>query len=187
MAVSIRQAKPVSDGELMELSRLNPGYRFERRREGCLIVTPSGSESGRRGAEVAGQLREWTRAGEPGIVFDSSAGFRLGDGSVLAPDASWVRRERWESLTGEEREGFAPLCPDAVFEIRSRTDDLVDTRAKMRDYLDNGAKLAVLIDPYGRFVEVYRPGRAPEHSAAVEAIALDPELPGFALDTTALW
>ncbi|MBX6378166.1 MAG: Uma2 family endonuclease, partial [Clostridia bacterium] len=100
----------------------------------------------------------------------------------LSPDASWVRRERWEALTPEEQEGFVPLCPDAVFEVRSPSNTLAELREKMRAYLANGARIAVLVDPYERAVEVYRPGREPERHDKPAHVAFDPELPGFALD-----
>ena len=47
----------------------------------------------------------------------------------------------------EQREGFIPLCPDFVIELRSRTDTVSELQAKMQEYLDNGAQLGWLIDP----------------------------------------
>jgi Uma2 family endonuclease len=72
--------------------------------------------------------------------------------------------------------------PDVVFEIRSASQPLVPLQRKMRAYIANGAQVAVLIDPYSRMVEVYRPGGEPESHANPGTVALDPELPGFALD-----
>jgi Uma2 family endonuclease len=77
------------------------------------------------------------------IAFGPSAGFRLPDGSVRAPDASWVSRAQWARLTPEDREAFAPVCPEVVFEIALRTDRPADLRAKMALYIENGAHLAV--------------------------------------------
>jgi Uma2 family endonuclease len=85
-------------------------------------------------------------------------------------------------LRAQEQEGFAPLCPDAVFEIRSRAQALAELRRKMEAYLRNGARIGVLLDPYARTVEVYRPGQQPQRLEAPDRVALDPELPGFALD-----
>lgn len=56
-------------------------------------------------------------------------------------DASWVSKDKWEALTPEQREGFIPLCPDFVVELRSKTDSLKDLRTKMQEYLDNGTQL----------------------------------------------
>ncbi|GBD09253.1 hypothetical protein HRbin22_01503 [Candidatus Thermoflexus japonica] len=182
MGIRLDLLHRVTDEELRELSERNPGYQFERTADGRLIVTPTGLESGRRSGEVFGQLREWNRRTRSGVVFDSSTGFRLPDGSLFSPDASWVARERWEALSPEEREGFVPLCPDVVFEVRSASQGVGELREKMGVYMANGARLGVLIDPYGRVVEVYRPGGRVERYEGVERIALDPELPGFVLE-----
>jgi len=180
MAITLKHTRPVTDDELLEFSRQNPGLQFERTADGELVVTPTGSESSRASGEVFGQLREWNRG--RGVVFDSSGGFRLPNNAVYAPDASWIRQDRWERLTPEERRTFAPLCPDAVFEIRSEGNTLAELRDKLRIYLANRAQIAVLVDPSGRGVEVYRAGRAPEIHANPATVALDPELPGFVLD-----
>ena len=184
MAISLNPVRPITDEELLQLARRNPGYQFERGAKGELIVTPTGSEGGRRSMELGYQLTAWSRGRLTGVTFDSSTGFRLPDGSVLAPDASWVRLERWETLTPDERKGFAPLCPDAVFEIRSESDRLVDLRMKMTAYLKNGARLAVLIDPEQRTVEIRRPDATSQLLEDVTAVEFEPELPGFVLDLT---
>lgn len=182
MAIQLDLLRPVTDEELVQLSERNPGYQFERAADGRLVVSPTGSESGRRTGEVFGQLRAWNQRAAVGVVFDSSAGFLLPDGSVLSPDASWVRKERWEMLTRDQRQGFAPLCPDAVFEVRSPGQTVYQLREKMRAYLRNGARLAVLVDPYAASVEVYRPGSEPQVYQNAQRVRLDPELPGFELD-----
>ncbi|GBD09296.1 hypothetical protein HRbin22_01546 [Candidatus Thermoflexus japonica] len=98
-----------------------------------------------------------------------------------------MARERWEALSPEEREGFVPLCPDVVFEVRSASQGVGELREKMGVYMANGARLGVLIDPYGRVVEVYRPGGRVERYEGVERIALDPELPGFVLELESIF
>jgi len=185
MAVTIRQARPLTDGELLDLSQRNPGYQMERARDGRLIVTPTGGRSGARSAEVLAQLHHWNRRLDLGVAFDSSTGFSLPDGSILSPDAAWIDAERWNSLSRQEQEAYPPLCPDAVFEVRSKTDAVEYLRAKMQAYIENGARLGVLVDPYDRFVEVYRPDRTPERVDAAQ-VALDPELPGLTLDVSRL-
>ncbi|BDG59494.1 Uma2 family endonuclease [Caldinitratiruptor microaerophilus] len=182
MAITLRLAHRVTDEEILKLSERNPGYQFERTAEGRLVVTPTGGKSGQRSGEVFGQLYAWNLRTRLGIVFDSSTGFRLRDGSLFCPDASWVRRERWEALTPEEQEGFVPLCPDCVFEVRSKSDTLDELREKMEAYLANGARLAVLIDPDSQTVEVYRPGRKADRHEKPDRVALEPELPQFSLD-----
>jgi hypothetical protein len=67
-----------------------------------------------------------------------------------------------EALTKEERQKLAPTCPDFVIELRSGTDRLPAVQAKMREYMENGARLGFLIVPRTRRVHVHRPGRRPE-------------------------
>ena len=97
----------------------NPDAVLELDASGHVIhMTPTGSETGARNSTLLILLGLAVRAsGLPLKLFDSSSGFRLPDGSVLSPDASLLRQERWEALTPEERQGFAPLCPDPVVEV----------------------------------------------------------------------
>lgn len=187
MAITLKHTRPVTDDEILELSRQNPGYQFERSAKGELVVTPTGIESGRRSLKLAQQLGNWADRDGSGVAFDSSTGFRMPDGSLLSPDASWVRRDRWDALTAEQRKKFGPLCPDAALEIRSESNTLTELREKVRAYLANGTQIAVLIDPDGRGVEVYRPGREPETHRNPKTVTLDPELPGFVLELEPLF
>jgi Uma2 family endonuclease len=182
MAISLRLAAPPDDAEILDLANRNPGFRFERSAAGELIVTPTGGEGARHDLALGYQLYGWAETDRTGVAFGSAAGFRLPDGSLLSPDASWIRRERWEALSPRERQGFPPLCPDAVFEIASESDSLPGLRQKMRTYLANGARLAVLIDPQTRTVEVYMPDRDALVYDAPQAVPLDPILSGFVVD-----
>jgi Uma2 family endonuclease len=183
MPIAIKPTHRFSDDEIDQLSRENPGYQFERDRAGRLVVTPAGGEGGRRSAEVLAQLRNWARENNAGPVFDSSTGFALHDGSLLSPDAAWVHTERWAALSQEQREAFPPLCPDAVFEVRSRSDSPSDVTAKLRAYMENGARVAVAIDPYRRKVEVRR-WDGSSRIVDYDLVDLSADLSGFTLD---LW
>jgi len=124
-----------------------------------LAMTPTGSETGGRNIELAYQLQRFARSGTTWKAFDSSTGFRLPDDSVLSPDASLVRHDRWQALTPEQRRGFAPLCPDLVVELASPSDEgprgLTALRSKMAAYQTNGARLGWLFIPHQQAVEVW--------------------------------
>lgn len=187
MSLRIGLIRPITDEELRRLSAENPGYQFERTAEGVLLVSPTGGESSRRSGEVFAQLHAWNRRTGSGVVLDSSTGFRLPDGALFSPDATWIAGERWRALAPADREGFPPLCPDAVFEVRSATDKLSDLEQKLAHYCANGARVAVLIDPYEHRVTVARPGQPAEVLPDPDAVPLDPELPGFALMCAPVW
>jgi len=182
VAISLKLAAPPSDEEIIEISERNPGYQFERSASGELIVTPTGGEPGWRELELGAQLRNWTVQNGRGVAFGATTGFHLPDGSLLLPDACWVHRDRWEALTAKQRRGLVPLCPDAVFELASPSDSLASLRRKMRAYLANGARLAVLIDPERRAVEIYAPKQDPQILESARLVSFDPVLPGFTLD-----
>ena len=150
----------VTPQQFEAIALANRDLRLERTAEGELIVNrPTGGESGQRNFSITGQLARWYEEHEDlGEAFDSSTGFRPPKGANRSPDVSWVRRERWEVLTPQQRKGFVPLCPDFVVELRSESDSLRSLQTKMQEYIDNGARLGWLIDPKNRRVEIYRSG-----------------------------
>lgn len=178
----------VTPAQFELLCRDNPDLRMELTARGELIIMPpTGSKTGLRNAMLALMIGEWSRKDGSGVSFDSSAGFTLRNGAIRSPDASWVRGDRWESISKEEQEGFAPLCPDFVVELRSPTDRLADIKDKMAEYIENGARLGFLIDPLERRVYAYRAGRDIEILEDPGSISGEPELPGLALDMRELW
>jgi Uma2 family endonuclease len=106
---------------------------------------------------------------------------------MRAPDAAWVRRERWAALTGEQRRKFPPLCPDFVIELRSPSDSLDEQREKMSEYIECGAELGWLIDPEQRKVWVYRSDGSITELDDPAEISADPILPGFVVRLAELW
>jgi Uma2 family endonuclease len=82
---------------------------------------------------------------------------------------------------------FARLCPDAVFEIRSPSNTVAELRSKMAAHIANGARLAVLIDPERRAVEVYAPSEQTRVIDSVSSLSCDPVLPGFVLELESIF
>jgi Uma2 family endonuclease len=93
-----------------------------------------------------------------------------------------MTRDRWETLSADQRQGILPLSPDAAFEVRSKSNTPAELQQKMREYGANGVRIAVLIDRDTRRVEVYGPGRGPDVLLDPDRVSLEPELPGFVLD-----
>ncbi len=62
-------------------------------------------------------------------------------------------------LSEDEQEGFAPLCPDFVIELRYRWNTLKAQRTRCKSTLGMATQLAWFIDPRERRVYVYRPAR----------------------------
>jgi len=174
-----------------EFEQLCAGYRdlrLELTSTGELIVmTGTGPQTGRRNSNLTRQLDEWTEKDATGICFDSSTIFALPNNARRSPDASWVRRERWDRLSESQKDGFAPICPDFVVELRSSSDRLRVLLNKMSEYINNGVSLGWLIDPSKRQVYVYQPDREVVLLNNPETISGDPLLPGFELNLANLW
>lgn len=177
----------VSEEAFYDLCRSNPDLRLERTSNGELIVMPpTGGETGDCNDEISYQLRAWNKRTGLGKCFNSSTGFRLPNGADRSPDASWVRLDRWQALTPEQRKGFPPLAPDFVVELRSPTDKLQALQEKMQEYRENGVLLGWLIVPEGLSgslqVEIYRVGQEKEVLQSPTSLSGEDVLPGFVLN-----
>jgi Uma2 family endonuclease len=178
----------LSQDQFFRLCGDNPQLRLELTAQKELIVmSPTNSKTGMLNAEINRQLGNWARQDGRGVFFDSNTGFILPNGANRSPDASWILRSRWDSLTPEEQSGFAPACPDFVIEVWSPSDTLKEIEFKMEEYVANGAKLGFLIYPAQRQVYVYRPGQNPQCLDRPARVSADPELPGLTLDLTEIW
>ncbi|MEH1863739.1 MAG: Uma2 family endonuclease [Nostoc sp.] len=173
----------LTDDQFFEMCQKNRDYRFERTASGeLLIMPPTGSDTGNRNFDMVVELGIWNKQTKLGKGFDSSTGFTLPNGSERSPDLSWVKIERWNALTPEQQEKFAPICPDFVVELRSRTDSLKDLQEKMQEYIENGAQLGWLIDRKNKRVEIYRPGKDIEILDNPASLSGENILPGFVLN-----
>lgn len=153
----------ISDGQLEQLCADNPEARFETTATGKLIImSPTGSESGRKNSKLLIRVGIWNEKTKLGEVFDSSTGFRLSNGAIRSPDVGWIELERWQALLKEQQRKFAPIDPDFIIELMSPTDDLHELQQKMCEYIDCGVKLGWLIVPDQKRVEIYRQGQNKE-------------------------
>jgi Uma2 family endonuclease len=173
----------------------NPDLRLELTPNRELIVmAPAGGESSRKNLDLAIDVGIWNRQTNLGEAFDSSGGYdftALGGGKP-APDVSWIEKSR---LEGVNIVGFIPVVPDFVIELRSATDNLAlsevealkPLQEKMREYQRLGVRLALLVNPKNKQVEIYRQGQEPEILEAPTEIDCDEVMPGFVLSMSRIW
>ena len=166
--------------QFVQLCEANPELQIERNPQGELIVmSPLGGESGRKEANLIFDISVWNRQTQLGIVFSSSTIFSLPGGGDRSPDVAWVSLAKWQNLTQKEKDGFPPICPEFVIELRSKSDRLAPLQDKMREYLASGLLLGWLINPQQKQVEIYRPGQNVEVVNMPIMLSGDDILPGL--------
>lgn len=185
ITVNFNSVVDLSEEQFFQLCISNPDTKFERNANGeIIIMPPTGGETGKRNTDLIVQLSLWNRQTKLGEVFDSSTGYTLPNGANRSPDVSWIKQERWDSLTPEQKQKFIPLAPDFALELMSPSDYLSDVKTKMKEYLDNGVRLGWLINPKAKQVEIYRLGQDVELLDSPQSISGEDVLPGLVLDLT---
>jgi Uma2 family endonuclease len=180
--------KKMNDDEFENFCHHNPELELELTKEGELIIMPpTGGETGIRNFSLIGLFFNWVETDQSGVAFDSSTVFKLPNGAKRSPDLAWIKNENWNSLSAEEKKKFPPLCPDFVVELRSPSDSLNNLRAKMDEYIENGASLGWLIDPLERKIYVYRPNLEPQILENPESVSGEPFLENFSLKMKKIW
>jgi len=187
MPLTLRLSAPITDDELIAFSLRNKPWQIERNAKGELeIMSPVGFERGQRELYVMRKLGDWAEE-NGGVCASSSAGFTLPDSSVRSPDASWISDARVSALTADEQRRFAPLCPEFLIEILSESDSREKLEAKMRMWMENGAQLAWMIDPFAETVTVYRGHRAVEVLVRPDFVKAGEPVAGFRLPLAKFW
>ena len=178
--------------DVERLQSLYPDWQIELR-EGKIVITgPSDSVSSIIGARLGGLLDTWVDAHDLGHVLDSSGGFLLPNGDLLSPDVAFVSRERLK----EAPRSYLPLVPEMVAEIKSSTDRISELQEKIRVFLSQGVKIALLINPDTHTVTVYRLGKDAESGQTIplattlrdgDTLAIPELFPGWEIPISRIW
>ncbi|MHC5596811.1 MAG: Uma2 family endonuclease [Nostoc sp.] len=189
LVLQIPSSMQMTDEQFFEFCLANRDLRIERNKFGELVIMPpTGSETGNREVNISGQLWVWSEQDGTGITFSSSTGFKLSTGAERSPDASWIKLERWNSLSPEQQQKFAPICPDFVVELKSPSDNLQTLKEKMDEYMkEPGIQLGWLIHRKHRQVYIYRPGLSEECLDNPATVSGESVLPGFILNMSKVW
>ncbi|QYX33772.1 Uma2 family endonuclease [Sphaerospermopsis torques-reginae] len=168
--------------ELEEIQITYPDYRIELVDGSIIIMSPSGYEPEEVGTEFARILGNWVRPRKLGRVVGSSAGFKLPNSDLRAPDVSFVRAERLKIST----EDYAELVPDLVVEVKSKTDSIDKLREKIQEFIKLGSQVGILINPKTRTLEVSRNGETVIFKDG-DILTLPDLLPGFEVVISEIW
>src|SRR5947209_3744524 len=157
----------ISFHEVERLQELYPDYQIELREGKIIITSPSDFMSGEIGARFIIQLGIYMHSHNLGRVSDASAGFRLPNGDLLAPDVSFVSHQRLK----KSPRTYASVLPELIVEIKSSTDRIRELEEKIALFLSQGVQVGILINPDTHTVSVYRSSDLSEDTEGSPAIS----------------
>ncbi|MDZ7963055.1 MAG: Uma2 family endonuclease [Aulosira sp. DedQUE10] len=169
--------------DLEKMQQQYPDYRMELVEGNIIVMSPSGYESDEVAATMVSELHNWVKPRKLGRITASSAGFRLPNSDLRAPDASFVLAERLR----RSPKSFAQLAPDLTVEVKSPSDNLDDKRAKIQEFLSLGTKVGILLNPDEQIVEVYNLGKEVIVLHNGDLLTVPELLPGWEVPVSDLW
>jgi Uma2 family endonuclease len=143
-------------------------------------------ETKSKNAYLNAQLRNWNDNKSLGVVFGSDSKFNLAQNHILSPNVAWIKLDRWNTLNKQQQQ-IIPIAPDFVIELLSTSDSLQIKQEKMREYIDSGVRLGLLINRKSRQVEIYRSGKDVEILNSPPRISGEDVLNGFVLNLEMVW
>ena len=171
------------EGVRKVIQRQYPAYDVEIREGEYHIVAPHDFVSSNVVMRFGLRIGAWIEARELGSVFDSNGGIVFPDGDKMAPDLTYVSRERLPVIP----RSFAHVIPEIVVEVRSSRQTERATRRKLETLLAKGVDVGVYIDPTKRILEIHRNGIAPISIPAGGRVEFPDILPGFGFVVDELW
>jgi Uma2 family endonuclease len=169
--------------DLEKMQQQYPDYRMELVKGNIIVMSPSGYESDEVAATMVSELHNWVKPRKLGRITASSAGFRLPNSDLRAPDASFVLANRLR----RSPKSFAQLAPDLTVEVKSPSDNLEDIRAKIQEFLSLGTKVGILLNPDEQIVEVYNLGQEVIILHNGDVLTVPELLPGWEVPVSDLW
>ena len=156
-----------------------PGKRFELVRGELVEVPGAGAQHGLIAGKFYRLLFSFVGTMDLGLVYGDGVGYIIGrDPDVVRiPDASFVSRGRIPE-SGVPK-GYWPFAPDLAVEVVSPGDTATELRAKVREYLEGGARLVLVLWPDDRAVTAYPAGGDPRELGPDDELDGGEVLPGF--------
>jgi Uma2 family endonuclease len=188
VSIKVPREEQLSDEWLFDFCLANSELRIERDSRGKIVImAPVGLLGSSYNSTVSSLLWMWNQKTKGGVTFDSSAGFRLPNNAMRSPDAAWISSERWNRLGLEDKKRFAAISPDFIIELRSESDSLVELKVKMTEWVQNGTKLAWLIDPIEEKAYIYKlDGSIEEVDSFDKILEANEIVEGFSINLTLL-
>ncbi|MEI8196061.1 MAG: Uma2 family endonuclease [Phycisphaerae bacterium] len=178
-----------TDAELLALPHDGHDYEIV---DGELMMSPASMDHGAVITTLTIILGHYVRARRLGRLLDGQTGCRMKSGDLFSPDISFVTQKRWVACH-KTKGVFFPGAPDLVIEVLSPSDTMGVIEEKFRQYFENGAKLAWLVNPVTRTVLVYHRTEPAGPPSADKLLTIHDQLsgesliPGFKLPITEIF
>lgn len=171
--------KPMTAEEFLTLP--DDGRRYELIEGVPKRMPPAGLEHGDIGTTILVALANHVNPRGLGLVPAADTGFifERDPDVVLAPDASFIRRDRLPPR--ETWRGFSTVVPDLAVEIVSPGDSGPEVAAKVAYYLSHGVREVWVVEPKPRQVTIHRRDQEPLRLGVGDAVEGGDLLPGFRL------
>ena len=173
----------LTEKDLLTVQAAYPDNRVELRDGKIIVMSPSDNMSEAIVVRLSRRLEEWTEPRKLGFVFSSSAGFRLPNGDVVAPDVSFVAKERMQLPP----RSYGSVVPNLVVEVKSPSDRLAELEEKLAMLRSLGAQASVLIDPDEHTVVVDADNQPSRTLTDADALEIPAVLPGWSMQVSELW
>jgi len=155
-------------------------FRYELDEGELITMTRPGTDHGRIERRLLMILQTYLDNRGTGEAFGPDILFVLGPNTKRAPDVSVVLREvgSVKEITG---------APEIAAEILSPSNSKRDMKRKLGQLFATGCKLAWIIDPKTRTIEVWESAAAPSRVLRESDSLETPLLPAFALPVAKLF
>lgn len=164
--------------ELWEMPEI-PGKRFELV-DGELVEAPA---AGLLHNLIVGlayeRLRPFVQERGLGLVFTNGTGcvIRRQPDRMLIPDVSYLS---WDQMPGRRApEGYSYVSPDLAMEVVSSNDRVAAVLDNVREYLETGTRMVLVLCPNSRTITVYEPGVPMRELGPDDELDCGEVLPGF--------
>jgi Uma2 family endonuclease len=122
--------------------------------DGILVEKTVGLEESWIAVRIASLIERFVEPRNLGLVTGADGMFLLAKGLVRIPDVAFVS---WDRIPGGEfpKEPIPDLVPDLTVEVISPSNTRKEMDEKLREYFEKGVRLAWLVRPRTRVVDVY--------------------------------
>jgi len=145
------EAKLMTADELLAMP--DDGMKHELVEGVLLTMAPPGWDHGDIAAEIAMQMRAFVKARRLGkVVVETGFILKRDPDTVRGPDVSFVQTDR-VVRTRKYYQG----SPDIAVEVMSPDDRYSEVREKVREYLQAGTSVVIVVDPAKQIAWSYTP------------------------------